>query len=550
MNLADWFRYKNRNEEPYNPTVEAFITTDRFMHAERGDFESHDWRAEEWLIRSALIAPSARKRAMVRLDPHDLAPEFGWDSDGSFNFGERHKSRRVNLYRWCFTRSHLVTGELVVELREDFLRYHALDKKNSDLVPPLENAVAATIQTEKHHLFHTSPFVRVYIDYLRDYLAAQKRGMLISVVADRFATAKTKEALGLKIVENEKQADGSWITTTIHGPASTQTGYYRGRSTLRKNYWIDPYERPRWERGTWYFYGELPYTTDDLPYFIVNAEGQRARLDRHWIGYLHFRREVLEKYLSSRGYTVYFHMRNWGCASPPGHAHSIDVGINSRGLVNAFAPDLAKQTPAEQAYWASFSTLPYGEVCEEMFETRMQQNPPHAPNVVEVIDMAKQELHVIFKNRFRSELFKPSVVKNRELARLTVGPLREDTDEFCRLCKILYSLNVECIDISALRQALQSLGASVDTQQRQIALMTALVGGVLGDDDKARRTTDPLRALNKLRVADAHLGEADLAEALKLLGETAPPPTVRDAWGSCVESIARTFHSLATALAP
>jgi hypothetical protein len=373
-------------------------------------------------------------------------------------------------------------------------------------------------------------------------------GMLVAVVADRFANAKSKEALRFTIVENEKQQDGSFISRSIHEPDEGNDRCFRGRSILRVNYWIEPYERPRWERGTWYYYGDLPYASLDGPPFVLNAEGDRGPLSRNRIQYLYFRRDVLEKYLSQEGYRVSFHMRNWGFACPPGHAESIDVGINSLGLVNAFEPDLAKQTPSEQAYWASFSALPEGGVCPELFETRMQNNPPDSPNVVEVIARAQRKLAESFTKKGHGELFRSVNLKGRELNRLNIGPLREDIAEFCRLSKILYSLAIESVDFETLRSTLQAMGVSVDNQQRQIALLTAVVEKQLGDKVMARKITDPLRALNDLRVGDAHTGQVDWDRAFQMLGTSSAPNRMREAWTHCVDSVAEAFDTIAEAL--
>ena len=78
--------------------------------------------------------------------------------------------------------------------------------------------------------------------------------------------------------------------------------------------------------------------------------------------YLYFRREALKKYLDSENTFVNFHMQTWGFLYSAFGKVSVDVGINSKGLVTAFAPDLAKLPENEINYWSSFSTMPDGEI--------------------------------------------------------------------------------------------------------------------------------------------------------------------------------------------
>ena len=113
---------------------------------------------------------------------------------------------------------------------------------------------------------------------------------------------------------------------------------------------------------------------------------------------------MLEKYLETPGYRVFFHMRTWGQACSPQTDSRIDVGINLKELVIAFAPDIAKLRPQEQLHWAHYFVLPDGEVCTELFETRMQQNPPHSPGFLDIIAGARTSLQDTCLRRFSGEL--------------------------------------------------------------------------------------------------------------------------------------------------
>lgn len=377
-------------------------------------------------------------------------------------------------------------------------------------------------------------------------------GLLISIVADRFGNAPTADELELEQVEDEQIDDFTWLSTTIHSAEFTGHGYFRGRSTLRRNFIIEPYGMPRVERSPWPYFGEIPIQEGELPRFIVDSEGKRQTLaefnqqNLFQPRYLYFRPEVLQKYLQTDGYRVFFHMRNWGGASPPGGG-SIDVGINSHGLVNAFAPDIADLSIAEQAYWASSSSLPSGEVCEEMFETRMQCNPPHSPGVTELIRNARSQLNTVFVEKFSFELYTDIKPSAQDLCKLSVGPINRQFSEVLELAEILYKWIVEPMQVASLRTALG--GRTKENKDwRQIKLLEQLLVAKGLDEKQARSTTAPLAGLNQLRIGSTHIGSPELEQAFKLMGTEIVPQLPKAAWNWCVDAIAQCLNSIADAL--
>ncbi|MBE9256663.1 hypothetical protein [Dolichospermum sp. LEGE 00246] len=265
-------------------------------------------------------------------------------------------------------------------------------------------------------------------------------------------------------------------------------------------------------------------------------------------GYLYFRPDVLQKYLQGSGYSVFFHMRNWGEASLPGNRGRIDVGINSQGLVNAFAPDIADLDFSEQAYWASFSSLPSGEICEEMFETRMQQNPPHSPGVTELVEDVCSQVSIVFHNQFSVDMFNPIKPSKQDLCRLSIGPITNEYDEVLKLAKILYEWVIETMQIDSLRSALTTLGGKVDKQLRQIKLLERILIVKGLDENQARKITAPLVGLNELRIGSAHIGNTELEPVFQLMGESKIPPTPRVAWNLCVDAVVSSLNLIKTTL--
>lgn len=558
MKLRDWFQYSDREKSPYNPTNGTTITITSFWRKESSEFKSPDWRCEEWLINSALVPVDQLNMAASKImSPHDITFEMGWTSEDQFSFGDYSQYGEIQLYALAQLIKHPVSQDFTVELSREFITYHALQKRNqSQYYHPIDNLLVAETNLDSHKFYDPTARVIIHRDYLRDFLAAVDMGLLISVIADRFANAVTEEELELEQIEDEQIDQFTSISTTIHTPEFTHHGCFQGRSILRRNFIIEPYDKPKFERSPWYYFGEQSTPESELPSFIVNDEGKRQSLPKDTyignyinrgigkFGYLYFRPEVLQKYLQVPGYSVFFHMRNWGVASLPGDRGTIDVGINSQELVNAFAPDIADLSLAEQAYWASFSSLPSGEICEELFQTRMQNNPPHSPGVVDLIRDARSQLNAIFQHQISVDLFSDIEPSKQELSRLSVGPLNNQFTEVLELAKILYGWVIETMQVDPLRNTLSSLGGTVDKNLRQIKLLEKILMAKGLDEKQARSITAPLVGLNELRIGSAHIGIPEQEPIFQLMGASTIPKTPRLGWNLCVDAVVNCLCSI------
>ena len=545
--LHDWFRFADRDRAPYNPLATEMIATDRFWRTDvRGSAGSPDWIAEEWAISSVLVPTAQLEQAADVLYGPDIGPGLGWvGDDDTFGFGEQEYQRGIETHAWVLSWPAAEDIETVM-LRQDFLLYHALRAGGAGrYVHPIEGLVVAEVRLDAHSLHHPTPNVTVHRDYLRDYLAAKRMGLIICLVSDRFASASGEEALGLDpLVENDKIGEHTWTTRNLTG-ASTASVIV-GRSTLWRNFIIAPHDRSRIDRSPWHHIGPEPTETRDAPQFILDADGNRGTLFQRCPPYLYFRPEVLRRYLTAPGYSVGFHMRSWGgCGGPKGEG--ISVGINSRGLVNAFAKDLRKQGPADQAYWASYSCLPSGEVCAEMVQTQMQCDPPDSPGVIDLLDREMKHLGETFSQRFGHELVEERDIERRMATRLSVGPLSDDVTELRGLAMDCYKHTVERMSIQALRRVLAT--GSYETDWKQIKLLEVVVTQRGVSAEEARQLVAPMRGLNELRISAAHVSTSDLRNVFLNLTGNPPPANTRGMYEACVDSIVRSIRSIAKLLA-
>jgi hypothetical protein len=342
LSRRDWFQYADRTER--DPCRRGMIVTDFFSHA--SVHESHDlgWEQEEWGISAALIplesafnenGADTRAASSIRVYDMDFGP--WWRAANDFDFGDARHLDGVLAWPWLHHRVHRRTNDLLIEPRADFIRYHALDKREfpdhhegTEYVHPLEESVALRTWVEQVAYYKPMPFSEVQQDYLRDYLAARKASLLIAIVADRFANAPTVEELGLHVVEEEYIGEYAWITTGVHEEAAHNFKYAMGRSSLYWNVLIRSYPEPKRTRNAWHFHDERRQSATDgqpAPTFIVDPEGhRRAANDKDCPWYLCFSTRVLDRYFATSGYHAGFHMRTWGCATSP-HG-SVDVGVN------------------------------------------------------------------------------------------------------------------------------------------------------------------------------------------------------------------------------
>ncbi|WP_143594058.1 hypothetical protein [Synechococcus sp. BO 8801] len=559
MNLDQWLRYEDRINAHFNPFHGAEINLVDFHVQEDGSFDQPTWRKEEWLIRSAITpVHDAALVAELARSPDYLEFEQGWSCADKFDFGNHRRLGDAVIYPISDIFLHPISKILAVSPSKDFCRYHALEEREAGkYYHPVAEILVAQCSVVEHTIFDPTPKVVIHRDFLRDFLSAGEMSLIISVVVNRFANSEAEADLGIMQNDEIQPEEHESICTSIQSPETTHGKFFRGRSILLRTLIVDPCDEPRYDRSPWYFSRiEHPIEHQELPLFIVDDEGTKKKLlpsgdlnayMRNGIGqygYLWFRAEVLRKYLNTPRYSIYFCMRNWGQASLPGERGEIDVGINSLGLVTAFAPDIAQLPAEEQAYWASFSSYPSGEVCEELFQTRMQCNPPLSPSTTELIREARDCLGAVVESRFGVELFDTNEPSEKERAMLSVGPLLNDFSEVATLAKILYKWIFETMSIPALRTVCLTLGQEVDSKLRQIKLLEKgliLIGLSI---EESRGLTAPFAGLYDLRIVDAHIGSIDIDASMSLMGGSSQTQA-RGAWGLCVDSVTRNLNEIA-----
>ncbi|HUT60185.1 MAG TPA: hypothetical protein VNA25_20250 [Phycisphaerae bacterium] len=508
-----------------------------------GEPEQVGWLNYGWNMECGLVALRKKEPALDAETRGQFDFDTGW-YERKFNFGERVREDGYDLEPFVYQYKHPLKNALIVDLRQDFVRYHKLNRPQPEVYVHLgEGLEVAWIQFPGHP--DQLARVEVHLDFLRDYLAARRRAMLLRFVADRFANLHDVGHLDLRAFPKVRVGRGDFRQTDIYQENGGR--FWRVRSTLWKAFLIEPYPKPKVERNPWHIRLDDPNPTSHQ--FYLDQQGNMGTLTPEACPlYLHFRREVLRRYLESDGFRVGFHMRKWGIAANP-HGNGVDVGINTEGQVTAFALDILRLPEPEHAYWASYSCFPSGVVCRELFQTRMQCDPPHSPNVVELVRDAKDSLKAIVFALVGDNLYREAGPAERDLCALTVGPLSEDLAEVIRLGKFLYQMAVEPMRESAIRKAVPNAQPPNGQAWKSIRYLQELVGQVSGcEPDEAAATVEPLKRLNELRQADAHLRDTSLQEVCSDYGVAHPPRTLCDLWDAVVDQTVACLHAVATIL--
>lgn len=550
VEIPSWLGFADRLNAKYNPVLYDRITTHEFLATTRSGLDvDESTRTEEWLIRSALVSSTHIKKLRGVASPHDLSFSCGWNWGNKFDFGESTLVSGAKLHPWLRVVRDPVNHELEVSVRDDFRTLHALRKRNDgSYVHPIENQVVARLGVRRVNGFDPLPFSTVLPDYLKEFLKLRSMKLLIAVVADRFAYSDSEAGLG---VESTKEPirldDNTTIEFAVFGPDWPHNNLWMGRGTLRWNLIVDPAKAVNKERNPWPSGSPKPKKGKTAVQFVLDADGNKGPA-KPFGGpiYLFFRPEVLRKYLDTPGYSVAFHMRTWGVASAP-KGKGVDVGINDEGLVTAFGPDIADLTTADQSYWSSFSVVPSGGACRELFQTRMMLDPPHSPSTVELLRDARHTLDQVFVHTYGVQLFGDDSLPD-ERNRLSVGPLGSDDAELCSLAKMVYAYVIESMSTKTIRAAIGSR-VNVDKEWKQIKLLEELLKLEGVDPDAAETLAAVLKGANKLRIADAHLTEGDLVEAFRLLGSNPMPTTNRARYLTLVDNLCSAFASIEAAIA-
>jgi hypothetical protein len=246
--------------------------------------------------------------------------------------------------------------------------------------------------------------------------------------------------------------------------------------------------------------------------FIVDAAGkqQSAKTLVDSGRWLWFKPDLIPALIDRRGGSLEWYTRETGGVrgSPDSRVH---FGINSLGLVNAYAKDVVLQPEWLQRIWAGFNVSPEGKVSQELFLAQGQGVPADSQAPEAFLSDGVAILNDAFTNRFGVALFRPYAVSTEMLKSCHRFKALSASGLFA-LAKDVVRVVIEHMDTAALHKIVphpkNETWGSLKSLEKVLATVTS--------EHFAYKALGPLHGIYNLRLADAHISSKDLDDAYDL----------------------------------
>jgi hypothetical protein len=518
----------------------------------------------------------------IPLEERDAAERLGWDSVG---IGREHISAVEDgkyLPADVFEERDIQGVPLVLDqrgnreekrqwhLHQDFVIALGLQREGDVWVAPNE---AYTEVARLHRNTSGDPIrLDVRAEYLKDYLSARKMALYVNSYRNRVKVVSADiEVAWLGAPVNEKVGLEEWEGSAyeIHEggmPFGSETAVFHAARTdvdasddvpvlgpptasnIDSSSWVVPAQGQRllrvqgelW-RSEWVepatqsrrIAREEPLSTVS---FTVDANGTREsapalRKSGRW---LWFKPEVMSALAHRRGGAIGWYTRDTGYVrcSPD---YDVHFGVNSIGLINVYAKDIAFLPEWQQRIWAGYNVGPEGAVSEELLESQVRAEPARTQAPEEFLSEGIELINRISLNRFGFPIFRhhdstESILSRTHRFRAT------DAAGLFALAKDVARLTADRIDVSALQKLVLPPKGELWGSLKSLEKVLGTVTG----PEQARLMTAPLVGAYELRLGDAHLPRGEIAESLRLAGVDASARPIHQGeqlLSSCVSSL-------------
>jgi len=302
--------------------------------------------------------------------------------------------------------------------------------------------------------------------------------------------------LGLPTDDNLKSE--SWTTK------ESGRKLYRVQGELWRNEWIDPAATSPIVRGD-----EGPSNIS----FIIDSEGKQESKETliqsgRW---LWFRPEVIPTLADRRGGKLAWYTRDTGSVgcSPDCAVH---FGVNTLGLVNVYAKDIALLPEWQQKIWAGFNVSPDGKVSAELLMSQVDAEPARTKAPEDFLLAGLEALNEASNSSFGISIIRqhdqiPDLIPRVHRFRAT------DKAGLFALAKDLARLTADSLDTKAIQTVVIS---PKDAKWGSLKSLENLLALKL-KPSIAHAIVSPLVGIYELRLADAHLASSESEDALGLI---------------------------------
>lgn len=447
-----------------------------------------------------------------------------------------------------------------VHVNQDLIFALELVEEDDNWIRPGEG-YDVVIRQERNENGNVSK-VEIKAKYLKDYLCARRKGVVLVSYRSRTAVFQKKPSFSwareqgeVKDISPHKKWYGYLQTMDEHGDISR--GNWHVMSSRYKNIKTDdvpkydprkdkdemvsesfereanPISRYRvvgeLEKYEWIAPGAISvrvgHDEEESLEFLAEADGSLKRgMDlRYPPQWLWFENDVINRILQFRGAAL-----SWYTAQTGSIAINSDwplhFGINKLCLVNVLAKDIVILPRWQQEIWKGYNVSPDGGVSEELQMAQMQCTPAETtPPEVMFFDCLKA-LQEGFEWATKGiPLYKdnpPFDVMKRRIHRFVV----QKEEDIYRLAKDIIRHTVESFNVGPLWPFVER--TDDDKRLGSLKILERFLGKFVSEA-QAHDIMSPLFHLYDLRLADAHtMSPDDVAEAKKKLGIVSGQPPI------------------------
>jgi hypothetical protein len=280
---------------------------------------------------------------------------------------------------------------------------------------------------------------------------------------------------------------------------------YLVEGELWRNEWIEPASKSPIVRGD---------KTPPTVFFIIDAEGKKENRETLIEGgrWLWFRPEVIAALVHRRGGSLRWHTRDTGRVgcSPD---YTVHFGVNSLGLVNVYAKDIALLPEWQQKIWSGYNVSPEGKVSDELLSSQVRAEPAKTQAPERFLAEGLALLNHVAHEKLAITLIR----QHEQIPELLVRTHRfraTDKEGLFSLAKDLARLTADSIDALEIQKL---VSPPKGTKWGSLKSLENLLATRI-DPSQARAVLGPLVGIYELRHADAHLASRESDEALNLVG--------------------------------
>jgi hypothetical protein len=213
----------------------------------------------------------------------------------------------------------------------------------------------------------------------------------------------------------------------------------------------------------------------------------------------------------------------------------VHFGVNSLGLINIYAKDIALLPEWQQKIWAGYNVSPEGKVSEELLASQMKAVPANTQAPEAFLKNGLNLLNELSQKKLGILLFKDHDYTPQLLH--TLHRFRAiDKAGLYALAKDVARLTADSIDAAAIQTI---VSPPKGTKWGSLKSLENLIASKI-DPKIARSMLSPLVRVYELRHADAHLPSSEVDAALALVGVDQSFPFIQQGYQllrACVDSI-------------